>query len=192
MATKKKETVSTQDAFRQALLNLARLDFEVRLDDGQQYARVRHPLALAYLGRGETVSFTKVHFRDFQDRVEVDGKRVAKTEILDRTVAATLMDIEKAQRAQEYAEQQATKRDEQYAALIEAGVDSAAKGMPFAKKYATVADRLRLETEGSIITLQKGDTGDERDRIILTISAANGSLPVVAAALKAARKAAKA
>jgi hypothetical protein len=192
MATKKKVVETTEEAYRGALLKLVSLDFEVKLDDGQNYARVRHPQARQYEDRGEHVSYTKVHFRDFQDRVEVDGKRVAKGEILDRTIHASLVDIENAQKQVAYALQQAGRRHAQYEAMVAAGLDSAAKGMAYAKKYTSVGDRLRLENGDAIITLTQGDSGEERERIVLTISAANGALPALAAALKAARKGLKA
>jgi hypothetical protein len=184
MATKKKAVETTQDAFRGTLLKLVGLDFEVKLDDGQNYARVRHPKATQY--SNDTVAYTKVHFRDFQDRVEVDGKRVAKSEILDRTVAATLNDIESAERHAEYVRREAERRQVQYDALMASGVADAAKGFTWNRGKYGSANGLHFgdDREGFKATLER-----EQDAVTLTIRVADQHLPAIAAALKAATKA---
>jgi hypothetical protein len=179
MATKKKVVETTEDAFRSALFRLVGLDFQVILEGN--VALVRHPQAKQYTKVGRT----RVQFRDFQDRVEVDSKRVAKSEILDRTVAASLADIEAAQRQVEFNLRQAARREEQYTALVESGVAQAAKGMTWNRGKYGSGEGLIAQSEGFKALLTKDSDGT----INLAIEVQNGKLPAIAAALKAARKA---
>jgi ribosomal protein S18 acetylase RimI-like enzyme len=180
MATKK-QSLTAEQAFKGALVNLAQLGFEVQLEREGTVARIKHPLAARY----EHVDQTKVLYSSYKDRVEVDGKRVALGEIISRAVEASLRDVEQAQKQVEHTAKLAVKKGERYEALLAAGVDKAARGMAFGKKYATTADRLVAKSENLDIVLEPGDRDET---IVLTITAKNGSLGALAKALTAARK----
>lgn len=186
MATKKL-TLTPEQAYRKALLNLADLGFAVDVQKAGDMARIRHPLA-ATLPPGTEVETTKILYSSYKERIEVDGKRVALGEVLDRAVAASLGDVNQARNGLEYARKQGEKKTERYEAFCAAGLDTAAKGMPYAKKYSTIADRLVAEGDGLTVQLEAENT---EKPLVLTITAHNGSVAALVAALKAVRKAAK-
>jgi hypothetical protein len=180
MATKK-QSLTAEQAFKGALVNLAQLGFDVQLEREGTVARIKHPLAARY----EDVGTTKVLYSSYKDRVEVDGKRVALGEIISRAVEASLRDVEQAQRQVEHTAKLAVKKGERYEALVAAGIDKAARGMAYAKKYSVTADRLVAKSDGLEIILEPGDRDET---VVLTVTAKNGSLGALAKALTAARK----
>lgn len=180
MATKK-SSLTAEQAFKGALVNLAQLGFEVQLEREGTVARIKHPLASQY----EHVDNIKVLYSSYKDRVEVDGKRVALGEIISRAVEASLVGVQRAEKLAEHVRSQYVRKGERYEALVAAGVDKAARGMAYGKKYATTADRLVAKSENLDIVLEPGDRDET---IVLTITAKNGSLGALAKALTAARK----
>lgn len=186
MATKK-SSLTAEQAYRGALVNLALTGFQVTVAENPYTARILHPLA-ATLPPGTDVSTTKLVFQQYQDRVEVDGKRVALGEVISRAMQASLADVEQAQRGLEHKRKVEVEKTVQYEHLAAAGFEKALKGFAFTGgKY----DRKKAESLSIAGKLAvRLERGEKNGNLILTVEADAEAYGALAKLITAAAKAA--